>query len=125
MYQYLNVNPTGKSVGDCVVRALSLALDDSWEHIYADLTMTGRYMYDMPNSNEVWGRYLQMNGFSFHRLPDTCPLCYTVRTFVQEHPIGTYVVATGSHVLTVIDGVYYDTADTGNEVLHYYFRKEK
>lgn len=47
---YYNPNPANKSVGDCVIRALSVVLNDSWENIYADLTMQGRFMYDMPNA---------------------------------------------------------------------------
>lgn len=60
---YYNPNPANKSVGDCVIRALSVVLNDSWENIYADLTMQGRFMYDMPNANNVWGEYLKLNGF--------------------------------------------------------------
>lgn len=124
-YVNLNTNPSGKHVGDCVVRALCIAMDDTWENVYADLTMVGRYMYDMPNSNAVWAEYLKMNGFHSYSLPDTCPSCYTIKEFAQDHPIGTFVVATGSHVVAVVDGDYYDTADSGNEVPIYYFGKER
>ena len=124
MFVKYNSNPAKKSVGDCVVRALTVVFDDSWENIYADLTMVGRFMYDMPNSNSVWTKYLKMNGFGYGNLPDTCPDCYTIREFAQDHPDGIYVVATGSHVVAVVDGNYYDTSDSGNEVPVFYFRKE-
>lgn len=120
-----NSNPSGKHVGDCVIRALTIAIPDSWENVYADLTMVGRYMYDMPNSNAVWAEYLKMNGFKHYSLPDTCPFCYSIRQFSEDFPVGTYVVATGSHVVAVVDGNYYDTSDSGNEVPIYYFRKEQ
>lgn len=126
MFIYYNPNPAGKSVGDCVVRAISLVMGDTWEDTYADLTMTGRFLYDMPNSNNVWAEYLKMNGFVQGSLPNTCPSCYTVRDFCRDHSKGTYVLATGSHVIGVIDGDYYDTADSGSEVPVYYFtRKER
>lgn len=125
MFIYLNPNPSGKHVGDCVVRALSIAFDDSWENIYADLTMVGRFLYDMPNRDYVWGEYLKMNGFTRHSLPDTCPQCYTIKMFCKDHPDGVYVVATGSHVVVVINGDYYDTADSGNEVPIYYFSEDR
>lgn len=120
-----STNPSGKHVGDCVVRALCIAMDDTWENVYADLTMVGRYMYDMPNSNAVWAEYLKMNGFHSYSLPDTCPSCYTIKEFTRDHPVGVFVVATGSHVVAVVDGDYYDTADSGNEVPIYYFGKER
>lgn len=124
MYIYYNSNPSNKSVGDCVVRALSVVFGDSWENVYADLTMVGRYLYDMPNSNHVWADYLLMNGFVCDSLPDTCPYCYTIKEFCRDHPNGVFVVATGSHVVAVVDGNYFDTSDSGNEVPIYYFRKE-
>lgn len=125
MFIRYNPNPSGQSVGDCVVRALTLAFKDTWENIYADITMVGAFEYNMPDANKVWGKYLKMNGFIQKPLPDTCPDCYTIKDFCEEHPYGTFVVATGSHVVAVIDGNYYDTSDSGFESPIYYFEKEK
>lgn len=126
MFIYYNPNPDKKTVGDCVIRALTLAFPDhnSWENIYADLTMLGHFEHDMPNSNSVWGLYLTMNGYVREIIPDTCPDCYTINDFANEHPYGTYILATGSHVVGVVNGNYYDTSDSGREVPIYYFRKE-
>lgn len=123
-YINYNPNPAGKMVGDCTVRALTVLFNDSWENIYADLTMQGAFMYDMPSSDAVWGEYLRVNGFTKHMLPNTCPNCYTINRFVQDFPKGHYLVATGTHVVAVIDGDYYDTANSGNEMIIYYWRKE-
>lgn len=123
MFVNYNSNPANKFVGDCVVRALCVAFNDSWENIYADLTMVGRYLYDMPNSNQVWSEYLMMNGFVYGSLRDTCPYCYTIKDFCKDNPNGVYVVATGTHVVAIVDGDYYDTADSGNEIPIYYFKK--
>lgn len=124
MYVYLNLNPENKTVGDCTVRAISLAMDQEWADTYADLTMVGRFLYDMPSSNSVWGEYLLLNGFRRHIIPNTCPACYSVRQFARDYPVGTFILATGSHVVTVIDGNYYDTWDSGDEIPIYYWRKE-
>lgn len=121
-YVYYNPNPYNKSVGDCVVRALTILFNDSWDNIYADLTMQGHFMKDMPNSNAVLGEYLKANGFSRGILPDTCPSCYTIRQFCKDNPHGKFLVATGSHVVAVVDGDYYDTSDSGNEVPLYFWR---
>lgn len=124
MYVYLNLNPENKIVGDCTVRAISLAMDQDWTDTYADLTMVGRFLYDMPSSNSVWGEYLLLNGFRRHIIPNACPACYSVRQFARDYPVGTFILATGSHVVTVIDGNYYDTWDSGDEIPIYYWRKE-
>lgn len=124
MYVYLNLNPGNRIVGDCTIRAIALAMGEDWESIHADLSMVSHYLYDMPSSNAVWNEYLLLNGFTRHVIPNTCPACYTVRQFTRDYPVGTYILATGSHVVTVIDGNYYDTWDSGNEVPIYYWRKE-
>lgn len=124
-YVYYNPNPENKIVGDCVIRALTVMFNDSWENIYADLTMVGLFMHDMPNSNSVWGEYLKMNGFKQYVLPDTCPSCYTIKDFIKDYPSGKYMLATGTHVIAVIDGNYYDTGDSGNEVPIYYWKHER
>lgn len=124
MYVYLNLNPGNRIVGDCTIRAIALAMGEDWESIHADLSMVSHYLYDMPSSNAVWSEYLLLNGFTRHVIPNTCPACYTVRQFTRDYPVGTYILATGSHVVTVIDGNYYDTWDSGSEVPIYYWRKE-
>lgn len=40
-YIYFNNNPLGKSTGDCVIRAISIALNQSWDETYWDLCECG------------------------------------------------------------------------------------
>lgn len=54
-FVYYNPNPEKKTVGDCVIRGLTILLGDTWENVYTDLCMQGAYLHDMPNSNAVWG----------------------------------------------------------------------
>lgn len=120
---YHNENPENIQTEDCVIRALALFFNDSWENIYTDLTMQGYFMHSMPSANNVWGQYLKKNGYNRRIIPDTCPYCYTIRDFANEHPKGTYLVGTGRHVVAVIDGNYYDTWDSGDEVAICYWEK--
>lgn len=123
MYIYANPNPGNKTVGDCVIRALSLLLDLSWDQVYDELTDLGHEMYDMPSSNQVWSEYLYTKGYSRSIIPDTCPFCYRVCDFCDDHLSGRYLLAIGTHVVTVIDGDYYDTWDSGQEIPIYYFKR--
>ena len=125
MFIQANPNPEKRLVGDCVIRAIAILLDRSWEEIYEDIAVLGRQMYDMPSSNEVWSEYLYQHGYTRNVIPDTCPACYTVRRFCEDHRFGEYLLATGSHVVTVIDGNYYDTWDSGSEIPIYYFKRRK
>lgn len=124
-YIYDNPNPYGKKVGDCVIRALSRALGMSWDEVAIDLSMMELALKDMPNADAVWGEYLDLNGFRKGILPHPCPNCINVRQFCEMFPRGTFVVATGFHVIAVIDGNYYDREDTGDETLIYFWEKER
>lgn len=72
-------------------------------------------MGDMPSANVVWMEALSDLGFRRYNLPNKCPNCYTIVEFCRDHPQGFYVLGTGTHVVAVIDGKYYDSWDSGFE----------
>ena len=117
-------NPAGRNVGDCAVRAVSKALNVDWETAYAMIAAAGYNMGDVISSNSVWGAVLRNHGFYRHVIPNTCPDCYTVGQFADDHPHFTYVVGTGNHVVTIVDGVVYDSWDSRNEIPIYYWSEE-
>lgn len=125
MWKNYNPNPKGSRVGDCVIRAVSKALGKEWNDTYLDLCLKGLLMSDMPSANHVWGSYLRDNGYERHILPNDCPDCYTVKDFCDEYNQGTYILALNGHVICVVDGDYYDSWDSGNEVPIYYWREEE
>ena len=124
MYKFYNPNPSGKFVGDCVIRAICKIEESDWDSVYLDICMIGFKKKDMPSDNDIWELYLYNKGYRRGVLPDTCPDCYTVDKFCQEHPKGKYLLATGRHVVAVVDGDYYDAWDSGKEVPVYYWHKE-
>ena len=123
MYKIYNPNPYGSRVGDCVVRAVSKVTGQSWSDVYMDLCITGLTVGDMPTSNAVWGKYLREKGFEKHIIPDTCPMCTTVKEFLRDHK-GTYVLCTGSHAVSAVNGDYYDSWDSGRENPIYCWEEE-
>lgn len=125
MYMNFNNNPDRALVGDCTVRAISKAIGKPWDDTYIFLAVQGFKMKDMPSSNRVWGEFLYNNGFRRFIIPDSCPNCYTIKDFCNDHPKGKFIVATGTHVVCVVDGNYYDSWDSGDEIPIYYWRKEK
>lgn len=86
--------------------------------------LQGFLMHEMPSTNSVWSQYLYGCGYRRTSLPDTCPICYTVKDFCQDFPIGKYMLALNGHVVAVIDGNYYDTWDSGDEIPLFYWRKD-
>ena len=124
MYKYFNPNPEGNLVGDCVIRAICASTGKSWDMVFDELTEVARQLKDMPSSNYVWAAYLKQLGYTRHVIPDTCPDCYTIEDFTEDHPEGTYILATGTHVVCAKDGNYFDTWPSGQETVIYYFEKE-
>lgn len=119
-----NPNPNGKNVGDCTVRAISLATEQPWEKVYLDLCLQGYILGDMPSSNDVWSTYLTERGWKYHRLQDTCPFCYTIQDFAIEHNEGIFIVGTGSHVVCVKEGDWMDAWNSGEKIPLFFFVKE-
>lgn len=122
---HYNPNPDRNEVGDCTIRALTLALEETWDNTYLLVSAKAFEMKDMPSSNPVWAAVLRQNGFKRYVIPNECPDCYTIEEFCRDHPRGLYVLATGTHVVTVMDGNYWDTWDSGKKVPIYYFTKEE
>lgn len=121
MWIEYNDNPVDRKVGDCAVRAVSVALGVDWETAYLMMAINGFYMGDMPSSNSVWGSVLRQHGFSRRSLPDSCPDCYTAEDFANDHPKGTYVLGFGTHVATVVNGNIFDSWDSSKEIPQYYW----
>lgn len=125
MFEYYNPNPCHKRVGDCTIRAISKALDMSWEQTYIELAIYGFMYCDIMNSNNLWGRYLKDKGFKREIIPDDYPENYTVEDFCQDHPKGTYILALQNHVLAVVNGTSYDAWHSSEEIpLYVWSRKE-
>lgn len=115
-----------RSVGDCAIRAVSRALGVDWETAYALTAAAGFGMGNLQNGDEVWGAVLRNNGYYREAIPNSCPDCYTVAEFAEDHPNGVYVLSTGNHAVCVENGDWYDTWDSGNEMPQYFFyRKEE
>lgn len=125
MWKQVNVNPLKKYVGDCTVRAISLATGKDWHETYFGLVLQGAVMCDMPSANSVTTAFLKSNGFRRRAIPDDCPDCYTIEDFCKDHPNGTFVIGTGSHLTTVIDGTLFDSWNSLSETPVYYFEKSE
>lgn len=124
-YVHYQPNPCGRLVGDCAVRALCKALGVTWEQAYLKIVTAGYGMCDMPSSNSVILAVLRQNGFESIPRDISCPDCFTVKDFCADHPKGTYVIFTSGHVLSAIDGNYWDAWDSGQEIMLFAWKKIK
>ena len=111
MYKFYNANARGRFTNDCVIRAISLAEDKTWNETYDELS-----------------EIAQRNGIILDDVQFVEPLldsryermCFNetyVGKFIEEHPKGTYLITMKGHITCVIDGVLYDTFDCRDRVM--------
>lgn len=105
------------------MRAISKLFGTTWEDAYLGLCLEGLEKFDMPSSNYVWGSFLYKHGYRRHVIPDSCPDCFTIADFCKRNPSGSYLLATGSHVVAVVNGDYYDISDSGDNIPAFYWEK--
>lgn len=121
-YKYFNNNPNLNITEDCAVRAISKVLNISWDDAFDLLTRVAKNMGVMPSSKDATAAVLRMNGFYRETFPD-CYKCYTVRDFAERNPVGKYVLDTGSHVVAVVDGDWYDMWDSHDETVYFFWTR--
>ena len=124
MWIPVNPNPGGRNVPDCVIRAISIALNKPWLEVSDELYAVARHDYSITSDDHVWGHYLYAFGFKPFLLPESCPACVTVDLFSRIFSRGTYIIGTGRHAVAVINGNYFDSWDSGNEVPSFFWEIE-
>lgn len=118
-----NANPDHNRTTDCVIRAISTALNEDWDSIFAIISA---YAFDMKNtmdSNEVWSEFLWDKGFEREAIKKHHGK--TVEDFCIDHPTGTYLLAIDGHLVCVKDGYYWDAWDSGQEIPVYYWERKE
>lgn len=122
MWIRCNVNPAKNHTGDCVIRACVVALHKTWVQVSDEIYSLSRKYFLSMSDDHLWGRYLYEQGFVPFLLPEKCPSCITIKRFCIMYPRGIYIIGTGSHAVAVIDGDYYDSWDSGNEIPSFFWR---
>lgn len=129
MFKYYQ--PNNKDVkdkyGDCTIRALSKALNLTWLETF-DLTVPYCREYQTPNIFNLDAKtekeVMSKLGFDYHSISNKKGSKRpTVASFAKEHKSGTYILNVANHEVAVVDGIYYDTWDSGSCSLYGYYEK--
>lgn len=119
-----NPNPTTDKANDCSIRAYCAAEDLEWDDAYDTACQYGKSNNLMPNDNANCKNILEAEyGYTFVKLSKE-EKGITVKEFAIKHSEGTYVLSVPSHLVTVINGEYYDTWDSGDKKVKAYYKKE-
>lgn len=125
-FHFHNANPKGKNANDCVARAISVALSQSWEDTIREMTELGIKLGYAFNEDKLIAQYLKEKGWERYPEPrDLNNKKITVNQFINKHGNnkGVIIAKVGSHHLSlIIDGVLWDTWDCTNNTMHAYWR---
>ena len=118
-----NPHPTGKKIGDCVVRAIAIAEAKKWTDVYKELCDIGLEIYDMPNSKPVYESYLERHGWKKQKMPkDINGKRLKLRDFADKTK-GLFIANVVSHVATVENSTLLDTWNCGHKCIGNYYKK--
>lgn len=120
----LNLNPRGIKTGDCVVRAIAYATQQSWDDVYKGLVEIGLKMKRMPNEKQVYEKYLDSLGWKKQKQPRKHNgFKYTIDEFIKAAPKGIYIIKVALHLTVVVDGDIVDIWNCGRKSVGNYWIK--
>lgn len=119
-----NVNPKGKNTGDCVIRAMTTALEMDYYDVYEEMYELSKKSGHMVNDKHCEDLYLKQKGFVKFAQPKHCDgtkyRINEIRNLTQARVI---VIRCTHHLTCVKDGVLIDTWNCGNKVINNYYIK--
>lgn len=124
MFINYNKNPKGLKTGDCVIRAISTALNESWEDTYRGMLEVALKTYQAISWKGNFKKYLKNKGYDMCKMPKRSDNTrYTVNEFCKEiaKENKTYILSLSHHLTVVINKNLYDTWDCGNKSVGNYW----
>lgn len=124
-YLNKNVNPKGKKTGDCVIRAISLALDKNYEQVYKELFELSLKTGYMINDKRNEEKYIISNGFVKHKQPKKPNgKKYTVGEIDKLCKNPVILVSCARHLTVVLNGMLTDIWDCRAKCISNYYTLE-
>lgn len=115
-WRFYNPNPVAAREEDCAVRAVSAAMNISWDEAFDLIAYNAKQMGAMMHRDAAWGSVLRQHGFRKRIIPNSFPDFYTAEDFCRDNPQGVFVLGFGTHTACVIDGVILDTWRSSDEI---------
>lgn len=127
VYYQPNEKDLKDKYGDCTIRALTKALGITWLEAFdmmIPICREEQITNIFSGTVAVKKRAMAKLGFEYVGVSNQRGTKRpTVDSFAKDHPKGTYICNVANHEVTVKDGKYYDTWDSGECSLYGYFIK--
>ncbi len=116
-----NIKPLKKNlIGDCVVRSISIALNQTYRQTLTELCELSVKIGGIPNDRQTYERYLFDRGWVKNK-PPRYSNGRKMRLEDWTHDLA--IVSTVTHLTTVVDNTVYDTFDCRNDCCNSYYTK--
>ena len=127
-FKNYNVNPKGKKVGDCTIRAIAYASSQSWEKVHEDLFKIAMKEKCMVNEKRCEEKYLEQLGFTKMKQPRKGDgTKYLVREVDELIDTNKYdvVISVANHLTCVDKNYIIDIWDCGYKWIGNYWVRIK
>lgn len=113
MFVYFNNNPWKRSVNDCVIRAISLAENKSWDKVYDELSYLAKDEAILLDDVTFVDNYLDKR---YKRVYYKCNgERISIEEFAKTHKYGKYLITMQNHITCLINGTIFDTWNCSNK----------
>lgn len=122
-----NPNPKSRNIGDCTLRSYCAAFDIDWDKAFDIASKIAKENSSMIQyvGDKVLVEYFGCTRDEEYRKTKAKDRI-TVNNFAMTHPYGTYVLHVRCHQVTVKNGEYWDSWDSGDKkVDNIYFVNNK
>lgn len=128
MYTYFNAHPQGKSVDDCVKRAITVATGMDYMEVQRELNrhkkITGAKSF---NERKNCDHYVEtvLHGVRMSFPAKAGRPRMNGQRFMEAYPKGRYILNMAGHWSCCVDGVIYDTWDCSEKCVYTAYKVEK
>lgn len=118
-----NENPKKRKASDCVIRAIATATGRSWDEVFMGLSELAFKEKRILNEKATYTKFLTNIGFEKGKIESGRGINRpTVASFARANPRGTYILFCARHLVTIVNGAYYDIFDSGNMSVYTYYK---
>ena len=130
-YRFNNLNPKGKFIGDCVIRAIANATNQKWEQTLRELTECAIKIGDVASDRKTFNKYLEQKGFTKMPMPKKLDgTKYEIWEWMNKNPskIKEYeiVISIANHLTCIKNGKSEDiwNCSRGKKMGNYWLKRK-
>lgn len=131
-FHYHNANPKNRITTDCVVRAISTALELPYSQVVMELAeMQCKTGYD-DGDKTLYEKYLASKGWVKHKQPRKDfnlkytgkEFCEMAQEYTMDYPSRMIANIGGHHIVAIVEGRVWDTWDSTGGCIGNYWTEE-